>query len=145
MLSYNEQLILALELAIKNHKSQIDKSGKPYILHPLHVMETVESDDAKIVAILHDIIEDTPVTKEFLLDAGFPSHIVEAICTLTKEDDEDYFEYVKKVAQNELAKEVKLADLRHNMDITRLKTLKDRDLERNSKYQRAYHFLVNSK
>ena len=70
MLSYNEQLQFALELAIKKHKNQKDKSGRPYILHPLHVMETVKTDDAKIVAILHDIIEDTDVTKEDLLNAG---------------------------------------------------------------------------
>lgn len=144
MLSYNEQIILALKLALKKHEHQTDKSNRPYILHPLHIMETVDSDDAKIVAILHDIIEDTDVTEKMLLDLGFEAHIVEAISTLTKSHDEDYFEYVKRVAKNPLAKEVKLADLRHNMDITRLKTLKERDLERNRKYQIAYHYLINA-
>lgn len=145
MLSYNEQLQFALELAIEKHKNQTDKSGKPYILHPLHIMETVQSDDAKIVAILHDIIEDTDVTEEDLLKAGLSKHIVDAIVLLTRSHDEDYMEYVKKVALNPLAKEVKLADLQHNMDLRRLSTLKERDLVRNRKYQIAYHYLINTK
>ena len=145
MLSYNEQLQFALELAIEKHKNQKDKSGKPYILHPLHIMETVKSDDAKIVAILHDIIEDTDVTEEDLLKAGLSKYIVDAIVLLTRPYDEDYMDYVKKVSSNPLAKEVKLADLEHNMDLRRLSTLKERDLDRNRKYQIAYHYLINAK
>lgn len=145
MLSYNEQLQFALELAIEKHKNQKDKSGKPYILHPLHVMETVKSDDAKIVAILHDIIEDTDVTEKDLLNAGLSKHIVDAVVMLTRSRDEDYMDYVKKLSSNPLAKEVKLADLQHNMDLRRLSTLKERDLDRNRKYQIAYHYLINAK
>ncbi|MGM9532713.1 HD domain-containing protein [Intestinibacter sp.] len=145
MLSYNEQLQFALELAIEKHKNQKDKSGKPYILHPLHVMETVKSDDAKIVAILHDIIEDTDVTEEDLLNAGLSKHIVDAVVMLTKPDDIDYMDYVKKLSSNPLAKEVKLADLQNNMDLRRLSTLTERDLDRNRKYQIAYHYLINTK
>lgn len=145
MLSYNEQLQFALELAIEKHKNQKDKSGKPYILHPLHVMETVKSDDAKIVAVLHDIIEDTDVTEEDLLNAGLSKHIVDAIVILTRSRDEDYMDYVKNLSSNPLAKEVKLADLQHNMDLRRLSTLKERDLDRNRKYQIAYHYLINAK
>lgn len=145
MLSYNEQLQFALELAIQKHKNQKDKSGKPYILHPLHVMETVKSDDAKIVAVLHDIIEDTDVTEEDLLNAGLSKHIVDAIVILTRSRDEDYMDYVKNLSSNPLAKEVKLADLQHNMDLRRLSTLKERDLDRNRKYQIAYHYLINAK
>jgi len=145
MLSYNEQLQFALELAIKKHKNQEDKSGKPYILHPLHVMETVKTDDAKIVAILHDIIEDTDVTKEDLLNAGLSKHIVDAIVMLTRSDDIDCMDYVKKLSSNPLAKEVKLADLQHNMDLRRISTLKEKDLDRTRKYQIAYHYLINTK
>lgn len=145
MLSYNEQLQFALELAIQKHKNQKDKSGKPYILHPIHVMETVKSDDAKIVAVLHDIIEDTDVTEEDLLNAGLSKHIVDAIVILTRSRDEDYMDYVKNLSSNPLAKEVKLADLQHNMDLRRLSTLKERDLDRNRKYQIAYHYLINAK
>ena len=145
MLSYNEQLQFALELAIQKHKNQKDKSGKPYILHPIHVMETVKSDDATIVAVLHDIIEDTDVTEEDLLNAGLSKHIVDAIVILTRSRDEDYMDYVKNLSSNPLAKEVKLADLQHNMDLRRLSTLKERDLDRNRKYQIAYHYLINAK
>ncbi|MCI6738400.1 MAG: HD domain-containing protein [Intestinibacter sp.] len=145
MLSYNEQLQFALELAIEKHKNQKDKSGKPYILHPLHVMETVKSDDAKIVAILHDIIEDTDVTEKDLLNAGLSKHIVDAIVMLTRTDDIDYMDYVKKVSSNPLAKEVKLADLQHNMDLRRISTLTEKDLDRTRKYQIAYHYLINTK
>ena len=145
MLSYNEQLQFALELAIEKHKNQKDKSGKPYILHPLHVMETVKSDDAKIVAILHDIIEDTDVTEKDLLNAGLSKHIVDAIVMLTRSDDIDYMDYVKKVSSNPLAKEVKLADLQHNMDLRRISTLTEKDLDRTRKYQIAYHYLINTK
>ena len=145
MLSYNEQLQFALELAIQKHKNQKDKSGKPYILHPLHVMETVKSDDAKIVAILHDIIEDTDVTEKDLLNAGLSKHIVDAIVMLTRTDDIDYMDYVKKVSSNPLAKEVKLADLQHNMDLRRISTLTEKDLDRTRKYQIAYHYLINTK
>ena len=145
MLSYNEQLQFALELAIEKHKNQKDKSGKPYILHPLHVMETVKSDDAKIVAILHDIIEDTDVTEKDLLNAGLSKHIVDAIVMRTRTGDIGYMDYVKKVSSNPLAKEVKLADLQHNMDLRRISTLTEKDLDRTRKYQIAYHYLINTK
>ncbi len=145
MLSYNEQFQLALELAVQKHKNQTDKSGNPYILHPLHIMETVETKDAKIVAILHDIIEDTDVTADYLLEIGLSKHIVDAVVALTRSDDEDYQEYIKNLSSNKLAKEVKLADLEHNMDLKRLPSLKERDLDRNRKYQIAYHYLISSK
>ena len=144
MLSYNEQFQLALELAVKKHKAQTDKSGNPYILHPLHVMENVKSKDAKIVAILHDVIEDTDVDSEYLLEIGLSQHIVDAVVLLTRYDPkQDYQEYIKNLSSNKLAKEVKLADLMHNMDLKRLPSLTERDLDRNRKYQIAYHCLIN--
>lgn len=144
MLSYNEQFQLALELAVKKHKGQTDKSGNPYILHPLHVMENVKSKDAKIVAILHDVIEDTDVDSEYLLEIGLSQHIVDAVVLLTRYDPkQDYQEYIKNLSSNKLAKEIKLADLMHNMDLKRLPSLTERDLDRNRKYQIAYHCLIN--
>ena len=126
MLSYNEQFQIALELAVEKHKNQTDKAGNPYILHPLHVMENVNSKEGKIVAILHDIIEDTDVTLQDLSKEFSP-------------------EYIKNLSSNPLAKEVKLSDLEHNMDLKRLPTLEEKDLERNRKYQIAYHYLINNK
>lgn len=145
MLSYNEQFQIALELAVEKHKNQTDKAGNPYILHPLHVMENVNSKEGKIVAILHDIIEDTDVTEDYLLKIRLSKRIVDAVVALTRSEDMDYQEYIKNLSSNPLAKEVKLADLEHNMDLKRLPTLEEKDLERNRKYQIAYHYLINNK
>lgn len=145
MLSYNEQFQIALELAVEKHKNQTDKAGNPYILHPLHVMENVNSKEGKIVAILHDIIEDTDITEDYLLKIGLSKRIVDAVVELTRSKDIDYQEYIKNLSSNPLAKEVKLADLEHNMDLKRLPTLEEKDLERNRKYQIAYHYLINNK
>ena len=145
MLSYNEQFQIALELAVEKHKNQTDKAGNSYILHPHHVMENVNSKEGKIVAILHDIIEDTDVTEDYLLKIGLSKRIVDAVVALTRSEDMDYQEYIKNLSSNPLAKEVKLADLEHNMDLKRLPTLEEKDLERNRKYQIAYHYLINNK
>ena len=145
MLSYNEQFQIALELAVEKHKNQTDKAGNPSILHPLHVMENVNSKEGKIVAILHDIIEDTDITEDYLLKIGLSKRIVDAVVALTRSEDMDYQEYIKNLSSNPLAKEVKLADLEHNMDLKRLPTLEEKDLERNRKYQIAYHYLINNK
>ena len=145
MLSYNEQFQIALELAVEKHKNQTDKAGNPYILHPLHVMENVNSKEGKIVAILHDIIEDTDITENYLLKIGLSKRIVDAVVALTRSEDMDYQEYIKNLSSNPLAKEVKLADLEHNMDLKRLPTLEEKDLDRNRKYQIAYHYLINNK
>ena len=145
MLSYNEQFQIALELAVEKHKNQTDKAGNPYILHPLNVMENLNSKEGKIVAILHDIIEDTDITEDYLLKIGLSKRIVDAVVALTRSEDMDYQEYIKNLSSNPLAKEVKLADLEHNMDLKRLPTLEEKDLERNRKYQIAYHYLINNK
>ena len=145
MLSYNEQFQIALELAVEKHKNQTDKAGNPYILHPLHVMENVNSKEGKIVAILHDIIEDTDITEDYLFKIGLSKRIVDAVVALTRSEDMDYQEYIKNLSSNPLAKEVKLADLEHNMDLKRLPTLEEKDLERNRKYHIAYHYLINNK
>ena len=145
MLSYNEQFQIALELAVEKHKNQTDKAGNPYILHPLHVMENVNSKEGKIVAILHDIIEDTDITEDYLFKIGLSKRIVDAVVALTRSEDIDYQEYIKNLSSNPLAKELKLADLEHNMDLKRLPTLEEKDLERNRNYQIAYHYLINNK
>ena len=108
-------------------------------------MENVNSKEGKIVAILHDIIEDTDITEDYLLKIGLSKRIVDAVVALTRSEDIDYQEYIKNLGSNPLAKEVKLADLEHNMDLKRLPTLEEKDLERNRKYQIAYHYLINNK
>lgn len=141
----NELLSKAIIIATEAHKGQVDKGSQNYILHPLRVMSKVKSLKGKIVAVLHDTIEDTHITKEHLLDMGFPYEIVEAVELLSKPRQEDYLSYVARVGENELAKEVKIADLEDNMDTSRLKEITEKDLKRVEKYKKAHSILLNKR
>ena len=136
----------AIGVAVAAHAGQLDKAGKPYILHPLRVMMTVESpslDSARKIAVLHDVVEDSEWTIESL-DAKFGLTAEEqaALRLLTHGDDEDYAAYIEKVATNPLARAVKLADLRDNLDVTRLEQVTERDAKRISKYLRSLRRLT---
>ncbi len=137
----NDQLKVAIDLANKYHYGQVDKAGLPYILHPLHVMNNVHGIEEKIVAILHDILEDTPITVNDLISYGFDLNLVEAIVSITKVDGESYVDYLRRIKENELARIVKLADLSHNMDISRLSNPTKKDYQRVEKYKKAYEYL----
>ena len=115
----------------------------PYIFHLIHVMNNVEELDAKVVAILHDILEDTDMTKEDLINYGFSENIVESINVLTKPKQQVYMQYIENVKKNSIAKQVKLVDLKHNMDLTSLKCITENDLRRTEKYFKAYQYLLN--
>lgn len=130
-------LELALEIAEKAHAGQVDKAGKDYIQHPIYVSNLVESPGAKAVALLHDVLEDSDYTAGDLLNAGFPCEIVEAVEILTKHPGESYDDYLCRVMDNELARVVKIADLTHNSDLTRLPEVTFNDLERQQKYKQA--------
>lgn len=141
------QLKIALELAYEKHKNQVDKAGKPYFLHPVYVSQNeCIKGKGKVVAILHDIIEDTDVTKETLLDMGFEKDIVETIVLLTRNKDIDYFDYVRKIrdSNNSYAYWVKVADLDNNMDLSRLDDVTDKDIKRAEKYQKALDILFRN-
>lgn len=127
--------------AYNAHSGQFDKSGIPYIMHPFHVAETMKDEDSTTVALLHDIIEDTKYTKEDLLNEGFPEHIVNAIVSLSRESDESYMDYIRRVKKNNLAKIVKLADLEHNSDLSRTDAVTEEDLKRVKKYNKARDIL----
>lgn len=133
----------AIALASKYFEGVYDKGGKPYILHCLHVMNNVDQNDDELmqIAVLHDIIEDTPVTAHDLTDMGFSDRVVAGVESVTHYDNEPHVEYVSKIAANRDAVQVKLADLRHNSDITRMKGLRDKDFKRLEKYSRMYKFL----
>jgi len=131
----------ALALALKAHAGQKDKADQPYILHPLRVMVQMEDSRAKIVALLHDVLEDSEMTLNELSQAGFEDEILQAIDCLTKRDGEDYFAYLERVAQNKLARQVKIADLKDNLDVTRLKEITPADRQRLNKYLKALSFL----
>jgi len=132
----------AIAFAALLHEGQQDKAGAPYILHPLRVMGRVEGLDAKRVAVLHDVMEDCGVTRKMLQDKGLPEREIEAIEALSKQDgehgsDDAYMRFIERVAKNQFAKAVKLADLADNMDTSRLGTLTAEDLARAKKYARA--------
>lgn len=138
----------AIRVAVDAHAGQLDKAGKPYILHPLRVMMTVESpslDSARKVAVLHDVIEDSDWTVESL-DAKFGLTPEEqaALGLLSHAHDVDYDAYVEKVASDQLARAVKVADLRDNLDVTRLQEVTERDARRISKYLRSLRRLTSS-
>ena len=129
----------ALEIALKAHKGQVDKNGVAYILHPLEVAGLLDTLELKTIAVLHDTIEDTDVTAECLLEKGIPKHIVEAVQLLTKPEDEEYESYLRRVKENPLAKQVKLADLANNTDPKRASGLNE---VRKKKYELAKRVLA---
>ncbi len=132
----------ALDIAVAAHRGQKDRYGAPYILHPLRVMHGVETEREKIVAALHDVIEDTQWTFADLEREGFPEDIVTALDCLTKRDNEPYEMLISRAASNPLARRVKLADLQDNMDARRLNDFTPKDTERFAKYVAAWHRLM---
>jgi (p)ppGpp synthase/HD superfamily hydrolase len=131
----------AIEIAAKAHAGQVDKAGQPYVLHPLRMMLAVTTPEACMAAVLHDVVEDTAVTLDELRAEGFPAAVLEAVEALTKREGEDYEAFIRRVAPNPIAREVKLADLRDNSDLSRIAEPTERDRERIRKYQRAIAYL----
>ena len=135
----------AIEIAVQAHKGASDKGGAPYILHPLAVMHNLDTDDEKIVAVLHDVVEDTEWTFEKLLGEGFSVTVLDALRSVTKQDDgEDYFDFIRRAKTNPLGRKVKIADIRHNMDVTRIKVLGDKDVTRLNKYKKSLEILTSN-
>jgi (p)ppGpp synthase/HD superfamily hydrolase len=128
----------ALALAAQAHKGQIDKAGEPYILHPIRLMLRVPDEPARIVALLHDVIEDTPTTMDDLRAAGYPEDVLAALDCVTRRHDETYEEFIDRIAPNELARRVKLADLADNMDLSRLPEITEKDRNRLERYKAAW-------
>ena len=133
----------AVMIAQEAHKGQMDKGGNPYIEHPLHVASQVETLELKMIAVLHDTLEDSSLTAEDLKEAGLPDEVVEAIAVLTHEDgnEEAYLDYIRRVAGNKLAARVKKEDLKHNMDMSRIQSPTEKDRKRCAKYKKALRLL----
>ena len=121
---YTDLTKTAMQIAYDAHYGQVDRGKTPYIFHPMHVAESMKDEDGTIVAILHDILEDTPVSAELLLRKGIPERLVEAVRILTRRENEPYNEYLGRIlrSENELAIRVKYADVLHNMDESRTRT-----------------------
>lgn len=138
-------LIRAIEIAQKAHLGETDKQGKPYILHPMRVMERCSGENEKICAVLHDVVEDSDWTFDMLAAEGFSDEIIEAIICLTKKKNEEYSDFIERISCNKIAVAVKLNDLRDNMDITRLDTITEMDIARLRKYLMSYYKLLQYK
>ena len=138
---YAKLLELAIAIAHKAHAGQLDKAGKPYILHPLTVMAQMDTTESKIVAMLHDAIEDSDLTIEELVQEGFPELITNAIAAITKRDGEMYADYLLRVMANAIARKVKIADVTHNMDISRIANPTEKDFQRLEKYKKVLNQL----
>ena len=132
----------AIEIAQEAHKGVKDKGGHDYIHHPIRVMHAMSNDQEKIVAILHDVVEDSDWTFERLKEEGFEDSVIESLRCVTKySEEEDYQEFIKRAATNKIATKVKMADIEDNLDLSRLGTLTDKDLTRIEKYKKALKYL----
>ena len=138
---YTDETKKALKLCFEAHKNQVDKSGMPYAFHPFHVAEQMTDEATTIVALLHDVVEDTDYTLEDLAAEGFGKDILEAVALMTHEDDVPYLDYVAKLKDNPIARAVKLADLAHNSDLSRIGEIDDETRQRLEKYKKAIALL----
>ena len=131
----------ALRLCFDAHKEQEDKTGMPYVFHPFHLAEQMDTETEVICALLHDVIEDTDYSFSDLREMGFPSEVIEVLTLLTHEADVPYMDYVKRLSVNPTARKIKLYDLRHNSDQTRLDVIDERAKLRAEKYRVAIEYL----
>lgn len=139
---YTDITKIALQICFDAHKEQTDKSGVPYVFHPFHLAEQMTSETACVCALLHDVMEDTPITREELEKAGIPEECTDVLMLLCHREDVPYMDYVKALAKNKIAREVKIADLRHNSDLSRLSVVDERALARVEKYKLALNYLL---
>ena len=137
---------LCLQIAKEAHAGQLDKAGKPYIEHPTHLAEQMSIEETAAIALLHDVLEDGEGwTREKLLQRGVPEVVVENVEYLTRPAEGTYMDYIRSLKSKPLAKQVKLADLRHNMDLSRLPEITERDLSRKKRYEKAIRILEGEK
>ena len=138
---YTDKTKKAMKICYEAHKDQVDKSGLPYVFHPAHVAEQMTDEATTIVALLHDVVEDTDYTLEDLAAEGFGKEILEAVALMTHEDDVPYLDYVAKLKDNPIARAVKLADLAHNSDLSRIGEVDEETRQRLEKYKKAMALL----
>lgn len=141
---YTKQTKTAMKLCFEKHRMQVDKCGIPYPFHPFHVAESMKDEATVCVALLHDIIEDTDTTAEELASLGFSSEIIDAISLLSHDKNVPYLEYIAKIKENPIAKAVKIANLKHNSDLSRLDKVTENDIKRVEKYKKALELLSDN-
>ncbi|MGM9579140.1 MAG: GTP pyrophosphokinase [Evtepia sp.] len=138
---YTDLTKRALKLCFAAHRDQTDKSGLPYVFHPFHLAEQMPDELTTVVALLHDVVEDTPYTLEDLEKMGFPQAVLSALARLTHDPSVPYLDYVAALKEDPIARQVKLADLRHNSDLTRLDHVDEKARQRAEKYAAAIRLL----
>ncbi len=142
---YTDQTKRAMRLCYDAHRDQLDRSGVPYVFHPYHLAESMPDEDTTVAALLHDVVEDSAYTLEDLRKAGFSEAVVGAVALLTHDPDVPYLQYVGRIRENPIARTVKLADLKHNGDLTRLGGIGARDRGRLLKYRMAEAVLAEDR
>ena len=138
---YTDKTKKAMKLCFKAHKDQLDKSGMPYVFHPFHVAEQMTDEVTTIVALLHDVVEDTDYKLDDIAAMGFGQDVVDALALMTHDKSVPYLDYVARIKDNPIARTVKLADLAHNSDPTRLDVIDEKTKERLAKYKKAIKLL----
>lgn len=138
---YTDLTKKALKLCFEAHKSQVDKTNMPYVFHPFHLAEQMDDEISTVCALLHDVVEDTDITFDNLLEMGFPIEVVDIIKLLTHDEVVPYMDYVNRISCNKIATKVKIADLMHNSDLTRMDNVDEWALKRNEKYKQALRLL----
>ncbi len=139
---YTELTKKAMKISFQAHKNQTDKNNIPYIYHPIHLAEQMTDEKTICVALLHDVVEDTDITFEQLEEEGFSKDIIDALKLMTHEESVPYMDYVREIKTNAIATAVKLADLKHNSDLTRLDVVDEKALKRVEKYKKAIDLLL---
>ena len=133
----------ALRLCFDAHRNQVDKTGMPYVFHPFHLAEQMTDEISTVCALLHDVVEDTELAFEDLEKMGFPTEVIDVLKLLTHESSVPYFEYVEAISTNAIARQVKLADLAHNSDLSRMDNseIDEWAIKRTEKYKKAIEIL----
>lgn len=134
----------AMNIAYEAHKDQFDRGGVPYVFHPYQVAQKMDSEEEICVALLHDVVEDTEMTLEELLERGFPERVIAAVDVLTRRSGMNYMDYIRRVKTNPLAVKVKIADIEHNSDESRAGDSDEDILRRRKKYQDAKEILLGT-
>lgn len=139
---YTAMTKMAMKLCFETHKDQVDKTGLPYVFHPFHLAEQMDDEISTVCALLHDVVEDSDTTFEDLLEMGFSGEIIEVLKLLTHAEEVPYMDYVREIMKNPTATKVKIADLKHNSDTTRLDVVDEWAIKRNEKYAEALRILT---
>ncbi|WP_311078147.1 HD domain-containing protein [Paenibacillus polymyxa] len=140
----SNELSKAISIAANLHAGQLDKGGNPYILHPLRVMLKMDDNTSMVVAVLHDVLEDThfSIHEADAEESEFSDEVIGALKAITRKKDESYMEFIRRCKQNELARKVKIADIKDNMDLSRIEDPTEEDVKRNRKYGKALKELM---